>query len=313
MKNIIKFLSFSNIWIGLAACLLTLSNILSLHWLPNLQEEYIRFSNAKYLLVFNTFATIFIYTFIRIIGLREKHPTASSEMIDWVRKNKNLLIVWSVLCFAIAIYCLFHLYIVQIYIVLILGLVSVLYIIPIYKSANEWKSLRQIPYIKTVLVALVWAFLTVSCALVYADMYPVIIRPQHILLFIINFLFILGLTIPFDIRDLSYDKEGNLKTIAHLLGIANTKKLSIIILVLYIILSFLFYIYIPCDIDYKLFFRSYNLAIFMAVLLGGLGAIYIIKDLSDTTKEQVFTFELDGLIIAQSIFMIAIYSVYHFA
>ncbi len=312
MKNIIKFLSFSNIWIGLAACLLTISNILSLHWLPNLEEEYIRIANAKYLLLFNFFATIFIYTFIRLIGLRENHVTVKSELMDWVRKYKVALIIWATVCLVISIYAFFHLFVVQIYIIIFLGLVSVLYAIPIYKSGNEWKSLRHIPYLKTFIVALVWAFLSVSCVFVYADMFPIIIRPQHVLLFIIDFIFILGLTIPFDIRDMAYDKEGNVQTIAHQLGLAKTKTLSIILLASYIVLSFIFYIYIPCDIDYKLFFRSYNLAIFMAVLLGGLGAIYIIKDIHENSSEQVFTFELDGMIIAQSVFMIGIYAIYYF-
>lgn len=197
-------------------------------------------------------------------------------------------------------------------IIMFAGLLCGLYAVPIYKSGMQWKSLREVPYIKTIIVAIVWSMLCVSCVMVQADMYPVIVRPQHILLFTINFFFILGLTIPFDIRDMEYDKEAGVKTISHLIGVEKTKKLSIGILVLYMILSFVFFIYIPCYINYPVFFRSFNQAIFTAAIAGGLAAIFIVKNISSTSKESVFTFELDGVIIAQSIFMIGIYSVYYF-
>ena len=312
MKSILKHLSFSNIWIGLAASLLCLSNLLSLRWLPNMEMTQLSIFGSKYLLLFVFFATTAAYTFIRLIGLREKHPNASSEMIDYVRANKTLLSIWAILCALITGYCFYKLFMVQMIIILFAGLLSALYAIPIYKHKNEWHSLRQIPYLKTILVALVWSLMTVSCVLVYADMYPVIVRPQHVLLFFINFIFIWALTIPFDIRDMEYDKEIEVKTISHLLGVEKTKWFSIGLLIVYLILSFMFYIYIPCDIKYQTFFRSFNLAVFTASLAGGLAAIFLIKSITTQSKESVFTIELDGIIIAQSVFMIAIYSVYYF-
>jgi 4-hydroxybenzoate polyprenyltransferase len=111
---------------------------------------------------------------------------------------------------------------------------------------------------------------------------------------------------------MEYDKEVQVKTISHTLGIDKTKWFSIGLLILYIVLSFMFYIYIPCDIKYQTFFRSFNLAIFTASLAGGLAAIFIVKSIKKEAKESVFTLELDGVIIAQSVFMIAIYSVYYF-
>jgi 4-hydroxybenzoate polyprenyltransferase len=311
MKHIIKFLSFSNIWIGLGACLLSIANLLALRWLPNMQDNYLSLSNAKYLLVFNFFATVFIYTFIRLLGLREKHPQATSEMLDWVRKNKIVLILWTIVSGIISIYWLYHLHRSQQYIILSLGALSILYAMPVYKSNGIWKSLRHIPYIKTIIVAIVWSVLTVICVVANTEMYPVLIRPQHILLTIINFIFILALTIPFDIRDIAYDSEVAVKTIAQKLGIEQTKKLSIGLLILYMVLSFILYIYWPCYIYYPEFFRSFNLATFVAAMFGGLGSIFIIKNISASSDEQVYTFQIDGMIVVQSIFMILIYSIYY--
>lgn len=312
MKNIIKLLSFSNLWIGLAACLLGLSNLLSLRWLPNMEETQLSISGAKYMLVFILFACTFVYTAIRLLGLREKHPNASSEMIDYVRKYKVYLGIWAALCFSVAMYCFYHLFIVQILLIIFAGFLCAIYAMPLYKSNGEWRSLRQIPYIKTFIVALVWALLCVSCVMVYADMYPVMVRPQHILLFCMDFIFILALTIPFDIRDIDYDIEGNVKTIAQRIGIDNTKKLSIGLLISYMLLSFIFYIYLPCYIKYQVFFRSFNQAIYVMCFAAALASIFIVKKINKDSKESVFTFELDGMIIVQSIGVIAVCSIYYF-
>ena len=187
MKSIIKFVSFSNIWIGLAACVLAMSNLLSLRWLPNMAEPALSIHGAKYLLIFIGTSCTSMYTAIRLVGLREKHETASSEMLDWVRKYKTFVIIWAAICLLIAMYCFYQLYMVQMLIIMFAGLLCGLYAVPIYKSGTQWKSLREVPYLKTIIVAIVWSMLCVSCVMVQANMYPVIVRPQHILLFAINF------------------------------------------------------------------------------------------------------------------------------
>lgn len=291
--------------------LLAMANMMSLRWLPNMEEKMLSISSAYNMLAFIFFSTTFIYTFIRLIGMRKKPDTAHSEMLDWIRKHIVLYGVWTVLCLLISIFLFVKLFLVQKIILLVSGLICVLYAIPFIPYKGKWIPLREVPYIKTVVVAIIWSILCVSCILVYTDMYPVLVRPQHILLFAMNLLFILALTIPFDIRDMRYDKETGTLNLAHLLGVEVVKKISILLLILYCILSFVFFVYMPCYIKYENFFRSFNLAVCTASIAGALAAIYLVRGVDISSKEQKFTFELDGIIIAQNLLILAIYSVYY--
>ncbi len=59
-----------------------------------------------------------------------------------------------------------------------------------------------------------------------------------VLLIVEQFLFIIAITLPFDIRDLDFDKDFNLKTIPTSIGVKKTIILSEVLLVLFLILKF---------------------------------------------------------------------------
>lgn len=58
-----------------------------------------------------------------------------------------------------------------------------------------------------------------------------------LILFFARFFFIFGITIPFDIRDLNVDHETNVKTLVTFLGIDNSKRLALFLLLLSLLLS----------------------------------------------------------------------------
>lgn len=103
----------------------------------------------------------------------------------------------------------------------VLGFVSFCYSLPF-----SGLGLRAIPFLKLFLIAFVWAGSSVGLLLVvHEDLF------QHTLLFISVFLFVIGITIPFDIRD-SVSDERELKTIPQVIGINYAKTLSVISLIL---------------------------------------------------------------------------------
>ena len=97
------------------------------------------------------------------------------------------------------------------------------------------KNLRALQSIKIFLVAVVWAGVTVLVPLV--DLYPAI-EFDHWISFFQRFLWIIVLTIPFEIRDLSYDSKG-LRTFPQVLGIKRSKALGIFFLLVILIIEFL--------------------------------------------------------------------------
>lgn len=109
-----------------------------------------------------------------------------------------------------------------------LGLLSFLYSLPFTTFG-----LRTVPVLKLFLIALVWTGSSLGLLLVVHDQ---VIQYEKLLFSV--FLFIVGITIPFDIRD-EKDDEEELRTIPQLIGIANSKVLAIISLIASALLFYL--------------------------------------------------------------------------
>jgi len=118
-----------------------------------------------------------------------------------------------------------------------LGIISFAYNYP-FKSKNRgFLPARSIPFLKILLVAYVWASIgTILPALNYYNQ-PAF---QHVLvIFVIQFLFIVVITLPFDIRDYLLDKHNHIKTIPGFFGIRSTRIAGILLSVLYMLISIL--------------------------------------------------------------------------
>ena len=115
------------------------------------------------------------------------------------------------------------------------GLFTIFYVVPFSHFTNSNKSLRTLGGIKIFLIAFSWAGVTVLFPLVDYNM-PV--TADALVLFLQRFLFVLVITIPFDIRDLNYDIDS-LKTLPQVLGVEKVKKLGLFLLMLFLGLNFL--------------------------------------------------------------------------
>lgn len=102
-----------------------------------------------------------------------------------------------------------------------LGLVSFCYSLPF-----SGIGLRTIPFLKLFLISFVWAGSSVGLLLmVHHELI------HHKMIFTAVFLFVAGITIPFDIRDRNTDSK-RLKTIPMVIGFKNSKILAVIFLLL---------------------------------------------------------------------------------
>ena len=108
-----------------------------------------------------------------------------------------------------------------------LGIISVLY--PFI--------LREIPYCKIFIITLVWS---VSTVLLLVTENNLELSSTVYNLSLGRLLFILALTIPFDIRDLKYDNK-RLKTIPIIFGASKARLIAILSLVGFTIISLLQY------------------------------------------------------------------------
>ncbi len=161
------------------------------------------------------FGTISGYNYIKYNNLYKK-TTSKLRLIF------GISIISTLICF----YHLTFLNQKNLFLIAILGLISFAYAIPL-----NIKSLRYLPKLKIFIIALVWAGVTVS--LTFEEF-----KPIYFLYFIQRFMFIIALTIPFDIRDLHHDTDV-LKTLPQHYGIKKTKKIGFILLVFSLILEFI--------------------------------------------------------------------------
>ena len=116
----------------------------------------------------------------------------------------------------------------------IFGLIgfSVLYAIPLLPKA---KNLRSFAGLKTFIVALVWMGCTVFLLLVDNKLD---ITWDILIVMVQRFLLVLILLLPFEIRDMKFDKP-ELRTLPQRIGVAKTKNVGYFLIVLYIALEFL--------------------------------------------------------------------------
>lgn len=180
-------------------------------------------------------ATFFIYNLSSVYYVLVLPNKKGKKADHWVEMHKRAIAIVSLISITAAtwVYIYYKLHI-NFWVVFHLALISVWYTIPIGFKSFKVKPLRSIPLLKVFLIAYVWAVVTVLFPLLNSgsanwDM-------QMTLLLLRRFLFILALALLFDIRDYAYDKHRKTLTIPGLLGVNNTKILSLGLLLLYSVL-----------------------------------------------------------------------------
>lgn len=114
----------------------------------------------------------------------------------------------------------------------VLGMLSALYALPLLPSA---KNLRNLAGLKIYIVAFVWAGFSVLLPVLDAKM---TLDWDFAVTFIQRMLLVLVLILPFEIRDLQWD-DKSLRTLPQVLGIKNTTRLGLGIVLIFFLMTFL--------------------------------------------------------------------------
>ncbi len=172
--------------------------------------------------VFIFFGTVTGYNFVKyakIAGLHHRSLTDSLRSIQ----------VFSLVCFSGLLVCCFFLSFQTLLVTALFGLFTFFYAVPFLRKKN----LRTFSGIKILIVAIVWAGVTVLAPMVEVNMS---LTTDGWLAFLQRFLIVFVLTLPFEIRDLQYD-VAHLKTIPQQIGIQKTKILGIGFLMIALVLE----------------------------------------------------------------------------
>ena len=255
-KKIFNFYIFSNIHVALATFCLTKLTLIEI----GISE------NTTPLFVF--FSTVISYNTIRFLRISD----INSWQNKWLKDHKKILFFLVAISLITLVYLTIQLRLKAVLVLIPFAIATLFYTFPIEKL-----SLRNIPGLKLFLIAFSWAGITVLFPLIQNYMS---IRGTDWITFIQRFLFVIVITIPFDIRDINYD-QNKLKTLPQQLGISKSKVIGLLLIILFLFLEFL-----------KIDFTSKSILVIL--LISVLTSIFLVNS-SDKQSKYYSAFFVEGI------------------
>jgi len=212
-KKIVDFYIFSNIHVALAGFSLTKITLINFGVANNSTPLFVALS------------ILISYNFIRFYEIKNNRLNWFKDWFFINLKEILVLILLSVLGLG---YIFFFSDFNQTSLLILLpfAFMTFFYVIPLFKIGKLEVSFRNFPVIKIFSIVIAWAGISVFFALSEANYQ---FSSAVYLEFFQRILFLLAITIPFDIRDVAADAKS-LKTLPQILGITNSKFLGTLLL-----------------------------------------------------------------------------------
>jgi 4-hydroxybenzoate polyprenyltransferase len=162
------------------------------------------------------FATLALYNLSMVLSNPGKKPSSLLKRVQWMSKHQHLCSSFTLIG-GLSTLCLsFFLSATAQAVLASLALISIAYSLPLLPFRGERVSLRNIPGLKLILIALVWALSTTLLPIVNST--TTLSVATMWMLLTQRILFFMAIAIPFDVRDIYQDSIYSLKTIAVALG-----------------------------------------------------------------------------------------------
>lgn len=282
----LDFLIFSNIFIALCAVAQALVTYSLLNSTPNI-----------FVLSFLFFSTLCTYNFSILMQRKAIKKRSRFKRIRWFYWHRKFCVVITFISAILLIPIFFALSNSSKILLIILGILSIGYSLPLFSKRKKKFGFRNIPGLKLFLIALVWATSCVTFPVLELNesMVSPIKLSDTFILTVKRFLFIAAITVPFDIRDLFQDKFNDLKTIPTTLGEKGAYLFCQFLLILYLGLLFIFNKGIDSNV----------IALTITIALAG----WLIFKSSWKKNEYYYFLYLDGTMLLQYL-LIALFSLF---
>lgn len=212
-KKLVDFYIFSNIHVALAGFSLTKITLINFGIEDRLTPLFVAFS------------ILISYNFIRFYEIKNNRLNWFKDWFFMNIKGILLLTILSILGLAyISFFTDFNP--TSLLILFPFAFMTFFYAIPIVKIGKLEVSFRNFPMVKIFSIVIAWAGISVFFPLYEANFQ---FTSAVYLEFFQRILFLLAVTIPFDIRDVAIDSKS-LKTLPQIMGITSSKVLGILLL-----------------------------------------------------------------------------------
>lgn len=274
--KIIDTIINSNIFIALAAVLLTLSTQVQLG---------LEVHSHKYLyLIF--FATLLEYNFHKLVVIWKNDEEYKNKKYDWVKANLKFFYTLIFISLGAFLFFVFTSKVEVVIAFLIFGSVTFFYSQPFLNLFN----IRSIPYMKVFIIAIIWSLTTSILPLIYSHNH---INENDILIIIERIFFLLAITIPFDIRDIEQDNLAGIRTFGTKFGKEKAYKLAYISIIIFLGISIYHY--------HSQFY------ILIAMLISGLSTMFFLHNKSIRETQYYYYGVLDGTMFLQGLLVLGAY------
>ncbi len=233
-------------------------------------------------------ATLFLYNFSLVLSKPKDYKISPYKRVHWFFTHYRIIIIISAIAFILMIPLVNTLSLNSFLLLAIISLLALSYNIPILKFGNQRLGLRNMPGAKLFIIAIVWASSCVWIPIMELRSEGIIISAADTFILVSKrFLFIMAITLPFDIRDLYQDRAFHLKTIPVLIGKKNSMRLCQILLITYMLILFIFAETISSEV----------VALALTVFI----ANFLIFNTTLKKNEYYYFFLLDGTLLLQFI------------
>ena len=181
-------------------------------------------------------STLALYNFSMILAKPPQPEKSRFRRVRWIFRHERSLWGWTAVAITVIAGLGLRLHLPSFLLLGIMGAMGVAYNLPVLpiRGKRHGAGLRQITGLKLFYIGLMWAMSSVllPVAEAYHDGVPIDgWRVMQLLGWV--FLFIVAITIPFDIRDIYQDKYYGLKTIPVMVGERKALTLSALLLVVH--------------------------------------------------------------------------------
>ena len=259
---------YTNILISFAAALLVFISFKEFSF-----NSYLEYT----LFIFGS--TLFTYNIQRLIKFRKRKYSSFDARARVL--YKKLSIYFSTIGGGISIYFVFKIPFPVVLTLTLMGFLSLTYILP-FSITKKISGLREVPFLKIYLIAFIW---TITTAYIPVSHFSDAGLTSSMLFCFERFLFILAITIPFDIRDLRYDPP-NFKTIPQVFGVNKSKILAIAFLIICILI-----------VSLQTFDLNVSLVYFTAAASAYIIASIFIWNSRETQNNLYFSGAIDGTMV----------------
>jgi 4-hydroxybenzoate polyprenyltransferase len=238
------------------------------------------------------FATLLEYNFHKFLNLLKPKEALSSTKYDWMNQHLKLFYGLLMVSFLGLLTSLIFANSKDWWVMLPIAVLTLFYSMPILKVNHKWIRLRDIPYLKIFLIAIVWSFSTVLFPAINSNM-DLFSKPV-ILLLIERFFFILAITLPFDIRDMASDEKLGLKTIPLLIKPKLSYQLANLFIVIFWCISLFHY-------------TTHLWLITVPISLSAISTLVVLNHPSIQQNNYYHYGILDGMMLLQGLLVIGSY------